>query len=74
MAPRGFEVSLSKHTTCELLNLGPAQGELLVRGFYMLGDCFLVGIFEGALAYYGYEGEVLVRFHSAHDSDYLLRW
>lgn len=71
---RGFEVSLSQGR-CQTVRAERGLIELKVTNFQLLPDCFLVGVLEGWLAYYGYDGDVLIR-PAAHpkDVDYLIRW
>jgi uncharacterized protein (TIGR02265 family) len=73
MTPRGFEVSLNQGR-CEVLHVAENEAELCVSDCYLFPDCFFVGVFEGALAHYGRDAQILVRNAKAGSCEYLARW
>jgi uncharacterized protein (TIGR02265 family) len=74
VASRGFEVSLSQGRY-EAVHVGSNEARVQVRDFPLFPESFLVGVFEGALAHYGFvEGKVEVRVLSSMDVDLQLSW
>ncbi len=73
-AGRGFEVSISRGRY-ELVSAGPNHAHVRMRDFPLYPETFLLGIFEGALASYGYgEAKVSARKLSLNDVDLHLEW
>lgn len=72
-AHRGFEVSLASGR-CRATGLFEREGVLEVREFHLFPEHFLVGVFEGVLAHYGFDGGVTWRPLSPVDADYRLTW
>jgi len=72
-AYRGFEVSIADGQ-CEVLRAEQGQGHLRVSGFHLFPDCFLVGVFEGAFAYYDIEVEIYLRSAGPFDCEYITFW
>ena len=72
-ASRGFSVSLNGGT-CEALRVSANEAELRVEDCFLFPDCFLVGVFEGAVAHYGKDAQVEVANVGKGRCDYLIRW
>jgi uncharacterized protein (TIGR02265 family) len=71
---RGFEVSISQGRY-ELVELDKQRAHVRVRDFPLYPDSFLAGVFEGALAHYGFdEGSVLATSITPTDCDFYLSW
>lgn len=73
-AGRGFEVSISQ-VRYEPIELNERSAKVHVYDFPLFPDCFLVGVFEGALAHYGYDdAQVNARMLSTQDVELTLSW
>lgn len=73
-ASRGFEVSISEGRY-EVIELADRGAHVRVRDFRLFPDSFLVGVFEGALAHYGYaDAKVTPKPLNPGDFDYHLAW
>jgi len=71
---RGFEVSTSEGRY-EVIELGEHAAHVRVRDFPIHPESFLVGVFEGLLAHYGFdEGKVQAIGITPTDYDYYLSW
>ncbi|HEX5661322.1 MAG TPA: DUF2378 family protein [Polyangiales bacterium] len=74
IAGRGFEVSLTRGSY-EPVKIGARDACVRVRDFPLYPDTFLLGVFEGVLARYGFdEHKVVARKLSATDVDFYLEW
>ncbi|MDB4986648.1 MAG: hypothetical protein JWN04_1826 [Myxococcaceae bacterium] len=74
IAGRGFEVSLTAGRY-EAVRIGARDADVSVRDFPLYPESFLLGVFEGVLAHYGYgEGTVTAHVLSATDVDFHLAW
>jgi uncharacterized protein (TIGR02265 family) len=74
VAGRGFEVSISQ-VRYEPIELGERCAKVHVYDFPLFADCFLVGVFEGAFAHYGYDdAKVSARMLSSQDVELSLSW
>ncbi|MET0285612.1 MAG: DUF2378 family protein [Polyangiales bacterium] len=74
VAGRGFEVSISRGRY-ELVAVGKNHAHVRVREFPLYPETFLLGVFEGALARYGYaDAKVFARKLSLTDVDLHLEW
>jgi uncharacterized protein (TIGR02265 family) len=74
IAGRGFEVSLSRGSY-EPVKINARDAHVRVRDFPLYPDTFLLGVFEGVLARYGFdEHKVDVRKLSPTDVDFHLEW
>ncbi|MEY4513235.1 MAG: hypothetical protein RLZZ450_5357 [Pseudomonadota bacterium] len=73
-AGRGFEVSISQ-VRYEPMELNERSAKVHVYDFPLFPDSFLVGVFEGAFAHYGYdEAVVSARMLSTQDVELSLSW
>jgi uncharacterized protein (TIGR02265 family) len=74
IAARGFEISLTRGSY-EPVTITARSAHVRVRDFPLYPDSFLVGVFEGMLAHYGFaEGRVDLRVLSAVNVDLYCRW
>jgi uncharacterized protein (TIGR02265 family) len=73
-AGRGFEVSISEGRY-EAVHIGEREADVTIRDFPLYPATFLVGVFEGALAHYGFaDSRISVRVLSSRDVDMHLVW
>lgn len=73
-AGRGFEVSISEGRY-EAVRIGERDADVSIRDFPLFPSSFLVGVFEGALAHYGFaDSRVRARVLSSRDVDLHLEW
>lgn len=73
-AGRGFEVSISEGRY-EAVRIGERDADVSIRDFPLYPSTFLRGVFEGALAHYGFaDSRISVRVLSSRDVDMHLAW
>jgi uncharacterized protein (TIGR02265 family) len=73
LAPKAYKVS-THPGTASVVDLGPNYARVELRNLYNFGDSYHVGVFEGAMASYGVQGQVAAECLSRGDTDLRINW
>lgn len=73
VSAKGYAVSINRGRAV-VLDSGPDFARIHLTEMYNFPDCYQLGVFEGALRYYGREGEIVVRTMSDIEVELFVRW
>ena len=74
LAAKGYKVSISESRVQVRDSARPQALIVSLGGMYNFADSFQIGVFEGAVHYYGHDADITIRRHSPFDVDLHIAW